>query len=110
MSPLVTDLSPHSHSNAITHSDALRLAPNSPDVLTTRGLVLFLTGKLPQALQHVQSALRLDPGHEPAMQLRKRVKEVERLKEEGNKSFKSGVLNDAIEKYTNAIQVNHFRI
>lgn len=44
------------------------------------------------------------------MQLRKRVKEVERLKEEGNKSFKSGVLDDAVEKYTDAIQVNHFRI
>jgi len=104
----MTELSPHSSAEAATHSDALRLAPNSPDVLTTRGLVLFLTGKLPQALQHVQSALRLDPGHEPAMQLRKRVKEVERLKEEGNKSFKSGDLNDAIEKYADAIQVNHF--
>ena len=95
---------------AAIYSDALRLAPNSPDVLTTRGLVLFLSGKLPQALQHVQSALRLDPGHEVAMQLRKRVKEVERLKEEGNKSFKSGVLDDAVEKYTAAIEVNHPRI
>ncbi|KAF9650720.1 DnaJ-domain-containing protein, partial [Thelephora ganbajun] len=85
-------------------NDALRLAPNSPDVVTSRGLVLFLSGKLPQALHHVQSALRLDPGHEAAMQLRKRIKEVERLKEEGNKSFKSGVLNDAIEKYTAAIE------
>jgi tetratricopeptide (TPR) repeat protein len=100
-------LSPRSGAEAAVRSDALRLAPNSPDVLTTRGLVLFLTGKLPQALQHVQSALRLDPGHEAAMQLRKRVKEVERLKEEGNKSFKSGVLDDAIEKYTAAIEVNH---
>ena len=106
----MTDLSPLYSSKTAAYSDALRLAPNSPDVLTTRGLVLFLTGKLPQALQHVQSALRLDPGHEPAMQLRKRVKEVERLKEEGNKSFKAGVLSDAIEKYTDAIQVNHFRI
>jgi len=104
----MTELSPRSGAETAIHSDALRLAPNSPDVLTTRGLVLFLTGKLPQALQHVQSALRLDPGHEPAMQLRKRVKEVERVKEEGNKSFKSGDLSDAIEKYTDAIQVNHF--
>ena len=102
----MTELSPRSSAETAIHSDALRLAPNSPDVLTTRGLVLFLTGKLPQALQHVQSALRLDPGHEPAMQLRKRVKEVERLKEEGNKAFKSGDLGDAIEKYADAIQVN----
>jgi tetratricopeptide (TPR) repeat protein len=86
----------------------MRLAPNSPDVLTTRGLVLFISGKLPQAIQHVQSALRLDPGHEVAMQLRKRAKEVERLKEEGNQFFKSGALDDAVEKYTAAIEVNHF--
>lgn len=109
MSSSTTDLPPHSGAETVTHSDALRLAPNSPDVMTTRGLVLFLSGKLPQALQHAQSALRLDPGHEPAMQLRKRVKDVERLKEEGNKAFKSGVLSDAIEKYTDAIEVNHFR-
>jgi len=110
VSPPVTDSPDHPDTEDITHSDALRLAPNSPDVLATRGLVLFLSGKLPQAIQHVQSALRLDPGHEAAMQLRKRVKEVERLKEEGNKSFKTGVLDDAIEKYTGAIEVNHFRI
>ena len=44
------------------------------------------------------------------MQLRKRVKDVERLKEEGNQSFKSGVLDDAIEKYTAAIDVSRFHI
>ena len=109
MSPLTTAL-PHSCAEAEAPSDALRLAPNSPDVLTTRGRVLFLSGKLPQALQHVQSALRLDPGHEEAMQLRKRVKEIERLKEEGNTSFKSGALQDAIEKYTAAIEVGYFRV
>ena len=108
MSPSTTDSSRHSDIEGAVHSDALRLAPNSPDVLTTRGLVLFLSGKLPQAIQHVQSALRLDPGHEAAMQLRKRAKEVERLKEEGNQSFKSGALGDAIEKYTAAIEVNLF--
>jgi tetratricopeptide (TPR) repeat protein len=85
------------------HSDAMRLAPNSPDVLTTRGLVLFLTAKLSQALQHVQSALRFDPGHEPAQRLRKRVKDVERLKEEGNSAFKTGKLQEATAKYTEAL-------
>ena len=44
------------------------------------------------------------------MQLRKRVKEVERLKEEGNTFFKSGDLDDAIEKYTAAIEVTHFPV
>jgi len=85
-------------------NDALRLQSNSPDVLTLRGLVLFLCGRLPQALQHAQSALRFDPGHEPAQRLRKRVKEVERLKEEGNQAFKRGKLHDALDLYTEALE------
>ncbi|KAI0030055.1 hypothetical protein K488DRAFT_55061, partial [Vararia minispora EC-137] len=84
-------------------NDALRLHSNSSDALTLRGLVLFLSGKLPQAMQHVQSALRFDPGHEPAQRLRRRVKDVERLKEEGNSAFKMSNFSDAVEKYTEAI-------
>ncbi|KAF8075276.1 hypothetical protein FPV67DRAFT_1665998 [Lyophyllum atratum] len=84
-------------------NDALRLSPNSPDILAVRGLVLFLGGKLPQATQHVNSALRLDPGHEAARRLRVRIKDVERLKEEGNVSFKTGQYEDAISKYSEAL-------
>ncbi|KAF7289095.1 hypothetical protein HMN09_01357700 [Mycena chlorophos] len=85
-------------------NDALRLTPSSPDVLTARGLVLFLSGKLPAALQHAQSALRGDPGHEPAQRLRKRVKDVERLKDEGNVAFKAGRLPEAVDKYGEALE------
>ena len=89
-------------------SDALRLKPNSPDALSLRGLVLFLSGRLPQALQHVLSALRLDPGHEPAQRLRKRVKDVEKLKEEGNVAFKTGKFEEAIGKYEECLEVCFF--
>jgi DnaJ homolog subfamily C member 7 len=90
---------------SLVGSDALRLQSNSPDVLTLRGLVLFLCARLPQALQHTQSALRYDPGHEPAQRLRKRVKDVERLKEEGNQAFKLGKLHEALRLYTEALEV-----
>lgn len=66
---------------------------------------MFLTAKTAQALQHVSSALRLDPGHEPAMRLRKRVKDVDRLKDEGNTAFKAGQLDTANQKYTEALDV-----
>lgn len=89
-------------------SDALRLKPNSPDALSLRGLVLFLSGRLPQALQHVLSALRMDPGHEPAQRLRKRVKEVEKLKEDGNGLFKTGKYVEAISKYEECLEVCEF--
>jgi DnaJ family protein C protein 7 len=93
------------HLSPRVYSDALRLQPNSPEVLALRGLVLFLSGKLPSALQHAQSALRLDPAHEGAQHLRKRVKDVERLKEEGNAAFKLGDLAVAVEKYSEALEV-----
>jgi DnaJ homolog subfamily C member 7 len=66
---------------------------------------MFLTGKLPSAGQHAASALRLDPGNKPAMLLRKRVKDVERLKEEGNVAFKSGRLEEAVALYGEALEV-----
>ena len=81
----------------------MRFDSNSPDVMTVRGLLLFLTSKTAQATQHVQSALRLDPGHEAAMKLRKRIKDVERLKEEGNVAFKGGRLSEAAQKYGEAL-------
>lgn len=77
---------------------------NSPEVLSLRGLVLFLTGKLPSAITHVQGALRLDPSYGPAQQLRRRVKDVERLKEEGNVAFKAGRLTEAVEKYGETLE------
>ncbi|KAF9809201.1 hypothetical protein IEO21_07501 [Rhodonia placenta] len=88
----------------IAASDALRLEPNSPDVLALRGLILFLTAKTAQAAAHAASALRLDPGHEAAQRLRKRVKDVERLKDEGNTAFKASRLQEAANKYGEALE------
>ncbi|EIW75107.1 TPR-like protein [Coniophora puteana RWD-64-598 SS2] len=89
---------------SISANDALRYAPQSPEALTTRGLVLLLSGKLPQAKDHAASALRLDPAHAPAMHLRKRVREIERLKEEGNAAFKANRLDDALRMYDEALE------
>ncbi|RXW13017.1 hypothetical protein EST38_g12837 [Candolleomyces aberdarensis] len=88
----------------IAANEALRINANSPDALVLRGLVLFLGGKMATALQHIVRALQLDPGHERAQKLRKRVKEVERLKEEGNVAFKQNRLEEAVEKYGEALE------
>jgi DnaJ family protein C protein 7 len=78
-------------------SNALRSDPNSPEALALRGLVLFLSGKLLNAPEHTSSALRLDPEHTPAMELRRRIRDIDWFKEEG---FKAGRLHEAIDKYT----------
>lgn len=77
----------------------------SPEVLFLRGLVLFLSSKLPSALQHIQQALSLDPENARARKLLRRIKDVERIKEEGNALFKSGDMSGAIEKYTEALGI-----
>ena len=56
----------------------------------------------------MQSALRFDPGHEPAQRLRKRVKEVQKLKDDGNAAFKSGKFEEAIGKYGECLEVLFF--
>lgn len=68
--------------------------------------MLFLSGKMGPAKKHVTRALRLDPSCEPAMKLRKRVMDVERLEEEGNAAFRSRQLLEALEKYSRALEVN----
>jgi len=83
----------------------LRLDQNAPDALALRGLVLFATGRLPQAIQHAQSALRSDPEHKAARQLLRRARDVEKLKEEGNNAFKVGRTDEAIVKYTETLDL-----
>lgn len=72
-------------------------------MLTTRALVLFLTNHIPQAIQHVQSALRFDPEHKPARLLLRRAREIEKLKDDGNASFKGGRHAEAVVKYTETL-------
>jgi len=39
------------------------------------------------------------------MKLRKRIKDIEKLKEEGNTAFKSGQLQEAVDKYGECLEV-----
>lgn len=89
--------------NPINYSQAFQFEKKSPEVLCLRGLVMFLSGKLPSALQHAQQALTYDPEHKRARQLMRRIKDVGQLKDEGNILFKDGQLVNSVEKYTKAL-------
>ena len=49
--------------------------------------------------------LKLDPDNCRAKTLRARIKDVERLKDSGNKLFRSGQWGDAIAKWQDALEV-----
>ncbi|KAF8316628.1 TPR-like protein [Clavulina sp. PMI_390] len=85
-------------------TDALRLEPSSPEVLTIRALVLFLTNQIPSSIQHLQNALRLDPEYSRARLLLRRAREIEKLKEEGNVAFKGARNAEAVNKYTATLE------
>jgi hypothetical protein len=86
-------------------SDALLLEPDSAEVHTLRGLVLFISNELPGALQDVSSAIELDPGHEFAKGLRERISHVKRLRSEGNVECENGNYWAAVAKFTMALDV-----
>ncbi|CAG8733860.1 6599_t:CDS:2, partial [Acaulospora colombiana] len=85
--------------------DALRYEGNSPDVHALRGKVLFLMNKPSEATSILRHALTLDPENATARKMLKRVKELEKVKEEGNTAFKRSQWEDAVLKYTEALKV-----
>eukprot|EP00457_Paulinella_chromatophora_P002354 gb/GEZN01002358.1/.p1 GENE.gb/GEZN01002358.1/~~gb/GEZN01002358.1/.p1 ORF type:complete len:524 (+),score=96.97 gb/GEZN01002358.1/:610-2181(+) len=72
-------------------------------VLYWRGLCLFQQGQLELGTKHFQQILRDDCDNKPAMQMYKLIKKLTKLKEEGNDAFKNGRLDEAIQKYTSAL-------
>ncbi|KAG8988410.1 hypothetical protein FRB94_006459 [Tulasnella sp. JGI-2019a] len=84
---------------------ALRQDTNSPDALAVRALVLFLTNQIQPAIDHLRAALRSDQEHSQARALLRRVKDVERTKEEGNSAFKVGKWPEAVAKWTDTLGI-----
>mmetsp|Transcript_34841 Transcript_34841/g.56266 ORF Transcript_34841/g.56266 Transcript_34841/m.56266 type:complete len:477 (+) Transcript_34841:222-1652(+) len=75
----------------------------NPDLLFLRGKALLYSGATDQAIKHLEEALRNDPDHRRARELRKLFKAMEKAKTEGNEFFKIGKCPEAIEAYTTAL-------
>ncbi|GAA5977817.1 hypothetical protein JCM21900_000287, partial [Sporobolomyces salmonicolor] len=84
--------------------DLLRLDPKQPEPLYYRGLCLYLSGQHDQAIKHCQEALRNDPDFSKARTLLKRIRALDALKEAGNAAFKEQRTEEAIAKYSEAIE------
>jgi len=83
----------------------VELQPENPDALTVLGLVSYLNNDCRSATAVLKSALQHNPGHSPATNVLQKMTVVERVKEEGNQFFRSGNFLNALEKYTETIDL-----
>ncbi|KAF2708858.1 TPR-like protein [Pleomassaria siparia CBS 279.74] len=84
----------------------LRNNNQDPEALVLRGRALYAQGENDKAIQHFRQALNCDPDMKAAVKYLRMVQKLERMKEEGNASFKAGKLQEAVDTYTKALEVD----
>ena len=84
----------------------LRLNSQDTDALVLRGRAMYTQGEHEKAIQHFRQALSYEPDMEVAVRWLRKVQKIDKLKEEGNVAFKAGRLQEAIEIYSAALDVD----
>ncbi|KAF2107463.1 hypothetical protein BDV96DRAFT_589337 [Lophiotrema nucula] len=84
----------------------LRTNNQDPDALVLRGRILYAQGENEKAIQHFRQALNCDPDFRDAVKFLRMVQRLDRTKEEGNASFKSGRFQHAIDTYSTALEID----
>lgn len=84
----------------------LRLNSQDPEALVLRGRALYCQGENDKAVQHFRKAISCDPDLRDAVKWLRIVQKLDRMKEDGNKEYKAGQWQAAIDKYTEALDVD----
>jgi DnaJ family protein C protein 7 len=84
----------------------LRNNNQDPDALVLRGRILYAQGENDKAIQHFRQALSCDPDFKAAVKNLRMVQKLERMKSDGNASFKAGRYQQAVDTYTEALAVD----
>jgi len=84
----------------------LRMNSADPEALVLRGRALYAQGENDKALSHFRQALGYDPDFKDAVKWLRIVQKLDRMKEDGNREYKSGRWQAAIDKYTDALDVD----
>lgn len=84
----------------------LRNNQSDPEALVLRGRALYAQGENDKAIKHFRQALNCDPDFRDAVKYLRLVQKLDRMKEDGNKDYKSGRWQSALEKYTEALEVD----
>ncbi|KAF9636763.1 Tetratricopeptide TPR-1 [Lasiodiplodia theobromae] len=84
----------------------LRANSQDPEALVLRGRALYGQGDNTKAIQHFRQALSCDPDFKDAIKWLRTVQKLDRMKEEGNQAFKSGKYQEAVNTYTQALEID----
>ncbi|KAI9698892.1 MAG: hypothetical protein M1820_007313 [Bogoriella megaspora] len=84
----------------------LRSNNQDPEALVLRGRALYAQGENEKAIQHFRQALSCDPDFKDAVKYLRMVQKLDKMKEEGNTQFKSGKFQDAVDTYSQALEVD----
>lgn len=84
----------------------LRNNNQDPEALVLRGRALYAQGDNEKAIQHFRQALNCDPDFKAAVKYLRMVQKLDRMKEEGNKAFKGGRYQEALDMYSQALEVD----
>ncbi|KAF1935052.1 TPR-like protein [Clathrospora elynae] len=84
----------------------LRNKAQDPEALVLRGRILYAQGDNDKAVQHFRQALACDPDFKAAVKYLRMVQKLERMKQEGNTAFKNGRFQEAIDTYSQALDVD----
>lgn len=84
----------------------LRNNSADPEALVLRGRALYSQGDNEKAMQHFRQAVSLDPDYRDAVKYLRMVQKLDRTKNTGNAEYKAGHYASAIEKYTEALEID----
>ncbi len=84
----------------------LRNNNKDPEALVLRGRAFYSQGDNTKAIQHFRSALECDPDYRDAVKYLRMVQKLDRMKAEGNADYKASRWQQAIDKYTEALDVD----
>ncbi|KUJ21035.1 TPR-like protein [Mollisia scopiformis] len=84
----------------------LRNNNQDPEALVLRGRALYAQGENEKAIQHFRQALNCDPDYKDAVKYLRMVQKLDRMKADGNTEYKAGRFQAAIDKYSEALEVD----
>jgi len=84
----------------------LRANSADPEALVLRGRALYAQGEDDKALQHFRQAISCDPDYKDAVKYLRMVQKLNKTKEDGNNKFKTGKYREAVETYSQALEID----